>query len=58
LGVVQALAACAIEENGGIAKDVIDEAIHCRFGESAPLAFDAVEGTWSFDLFGEEVVDV
>jgi hypothetical protein len=55
---VQALAALAVKRDGGVTEDVVDEIVHGRLLEGAPLAGDAVEASGALDLFREEVVDV
>jgi len=48
----------AIEGNGGITKDIIDEVVHSRFGELASFSTNARETSRAFDLLVEELVDV
>jgi acid phosphatase class B len=55
---VQTLASRAVEENGSIAKDIVDQAIHCGFGKGATLVFSTGKSTGTLDLFCEKVVDV
>ena len=58
LSVVQTLASRTVEKNGSIAKDIVDQAIHCGFGKGAALVFGTGKGTGTLDFFCEEVVDI
>jgi hypothetical protein len=55
---METLATVAIEGNGGITKDIIDEIVHGRLGELASLSTDAGEASWALDFLIEELVDV
>jgi len=48
----------AIESDGGITKDIIDEIVHGRFRELASFSTDARETSWAFNFLIEEFVDV
>lgn len=58
LSVVQTLASRAVEENGSIAENIVDEAVHRGFGKGAALVFSTGKGTGTLDFFCEKVVDV
>jgi hypothetical protein len=58
LGVVKALSALAIQVDGTIAKDVVDETVHRWLLESASLARHAVKAGRTLDLFRKEVINV
>jgi len=55
---VETLATIAVQGNGGITKDIIDEVVHRRFGELASFSTDARETSWALDFLVEELVDV
>jgi len=58
LGVMQTLARVAVEGDRLVAKDIVDELVHCRLAERAPLTRLALKRAWALDLFSEEVVNV
>ena len=55
---METLATIAIEGNGGITKDIIDEIVHGRFGELASFSTDTRETSGTLDFLVEELVDV
>lgn len=55
---MQALSTFAIEKDGGITEDIVDEVVHGRFGKLASLAASARETPGTLDLLLEEFVDV
>jgi hypothetical protein len=55
---VETLSAVAVEGNGGITKDVVDEIVHSRFRELAAFVTDAREASGSLDFLVEELVDI
>ena len=55
---METLATIAIEGNGGITKDIIDEIVHGRFGELASFPADARETSGTLDFLIEEFVNV
>jgi hypothetical protein len=55
---METLATVAIEGNGRITKDIIDEIVHSGFGELASFSTDARETSWALDFLVEKLVDV
>lgn len=55
---MKTLSTLAIEENGWITKDVVDEVVHRRFREFAPFAARAREAAGTLDFLFQEFVDV
>lgn len=47
---MKAFSTLAVEEDGRVAKDIVNEIVHGRFGEFASLAAGARETAWTFDF--------
>jgi hypothetical protein len=58
LGIVQAFSSLTVERNVGVSKDIIDQRVHRRFFEPAPLARLATKRCGSPDFFDEEVRNI
>jgi hypothetical protein len=55
---METLATVAIEGNGGITKDIIDEIVHGRLGKLASFSTYAGEASRALDFLVEEFVNV
>jgi hypothetical protein len=55
---VQTLSTLAVEKYGWVAKDIVDEVVHCGLGELATLAAGARETAGALDFLLEKLVNV
>ena len=55
---METFATIAIEGDGWITKDIIDQVVHGRFGELASFSTDARETSWALYFLIEELVNI